>query len=81
MLTGQDNPPFCPDLPESVNLALQLLRDVPLNFYSEFIDSWYGASFCYQSRIYAQMALEIAPLSKTLAVAYYELAQLQVLIC
>ncbi|CAF1032988.1 unnamed protein product [Adineta steineri] len=81
MLTDKDNPPYCPDLSKSVNLALELLHDIPLEFYSEFMDYWYGASTCYESGIYAQIALEIAPLSRTLAAAYYEIAQLTVLVC
>lgn len=81
-LTKDDKPPNCPDLPETVNLALKLLLEVPVELYPELRDQWSKATgFCYEQDKYAQKALEIVPISKVIALTYYELACVAPLAC
>ena len=82
MLTATDKPPHCPDISLTVNLALQLLFEVPIEVYPELILKWDPATnFCYEQRRYAQGALYNVPLSKTIALIYYELALISPLTC
>lgn len=81
-LTKDDKPPNCPDLSDTVNLALKLLLEVPIELYPQLRNQWSQATgFCYEQDQYAQKALEIVPISKVMALAFYELALVSPLAC
>jgi hypothetical protein len=71
ILTNEDNPPHCPDLPKTVNQALEFLFSIRPEWYPELTKLWKQATCNYESRQDAQRVLEKVSISKTEAAAYY----------
>lgn len=71
LLTDDDHPPHCSDLPKTVNQALELLFFVQPDWYPSLMKLWKEATCNYQSRQDAQRALETVVVSKTKAIEYY----------
>lgn len=71
LLTDDDHPPHCPDLPNTVNQALELLFFIRSDWYPDLMKLWREATCNYQSRQYAQRVLETVVISKAKAIEYY----------
>jgi hypothetical protein len=71
MLTNDDQPPHCPDLPKTVNQALEFLFSIRPEWYPELIKLWKRPTCNYESRQDAQRVLETAAVSKSKALTYY----------
>jgi hypothetical protein len=80
MLTENDKPPNCPGLPGTVNLALELLFEIPIVWYPVLRDLWYEPTCNYDARKDAQIIIDIAPLSKIIVSYYYVDAEFCVLL-
>jgi hypothetical protein len=71
MLTNEDNPPHCSDLPKTVNQALEFFFSIQPEWYPELTKLWKQATCNYESRQDAQRVLETIVISKTEAAVYY----------
>jgi hypothetical protein len=80
MLTDDDKPPHCQDLFETVNLALMHLFQIPIDLYPELRNIWYEPTCCWYVRRHAQIAIDVAPVSETIASAFYANALIEVLL-
>jgi len=71
ILTNNDQPPNCPDLPKTVNQGLELLFSIQPQWYPELTKLWKQATCNYESRQDAQRVIETVAISKTTAATYY----------
>jgi hypothetical protein len=71
MLRNDDQPPHCPDLPQTVNQALEFLFSIRTEWYPEMTKLWKEATCNYESRQDAQHVLETVAISKITAATYY----------
>ena len=71
ILTDKDQPPYCPDLPKTVNDGLAFLFSIPTEWYPGLIRLWTPATCNYESRQDAQHVLELVAVSKIKATTYY----------
>jgi hypothetical protein len=70
-LRNDDQPPYCPDLPKTVNNGLELLFFIRTEWYPEITKLWKNATCNYESRQDAQRVIEIVAISKIRAVNYF----------
>jgi hypothetical protein len=77
ILTKDDQPPHCPDLPKTVNQALQLLFFIRTEWYPEMNKLWNKATCNYEARQDAQRVLETVAVSKLTAATYFSEATLK----
>ncbi|CAF0804107.1 unnamed protein product [Adineta steineri] len=80
ILRDNDRPPRITDLPETVNLALQLLLSITIDSYPELVDDWVEATCSYKARKDARVAIYIVPVNKIVAAAFVVSAEAEILI-
>lgn len=69
-LTDEDHPPHCPDLPKTVNQALEVLLFIRPQWDPELMKVWKQATCNYESRQDAQKAMGVIGISIEKAMEY-----------
>ena len=71
ILTDDDHPPHCPDLPVTVNRWLELLFSIPIDLYPTLKNIWKDATCNYAARRDSQLVMQTVVLSMPRAIEYF----------